>query len=62
MLRSRKSPRLLMLLITVLLAILLAIPGLASASSHSAYQAINLVSDLTYMWIDPRIDFEAREV
>ncbi|WP_315753461.1 MULTISPECIES: microcin C ABC transporter permease YejB [unclassified Bradyrhizobium] len=24
--------------------------------------AINLVSDLTYMWIDPRIDFEAREV
>lgn len=23
---------------------------------------INLVSDLTYMWIDPRIDFEAREV
>jgi microcin C transport system permease protein len=24
--------------------------------------AVNLVSDLTYMWIDPRIDFEAREV
>jgi microcin C transport system permease protein len=24
--------------------------------------AINLISDLTYMWIDPRIDFEAREV
>jgi microcin C transport system permease protein len=23
---------------------------------------VNLVSDLTYMWIDPRIDFEAREV
>src|SRR6187401_183671 len=23
---------------------------------------INLVSDLAYMWIDPRIDFEAREV
>src|SRR5690242_21835732 len=23
---------------------------------------IGLVSDLTYMWIDPRIDFEAREV
>ncbi|MDH2352053.1 microcin C ABC transporter permease YejB [Bradyrhizobium sp. SSUT112] len=23
---------------------------------------INLISDLTYMWIDPRIDFEAREV
>ena len=22
----------------------------------------NLISDLTYMWIDPRIDFEAREV
>jgi microcin C transport system permease protein len=24
--------------------------------------AINLVSDLTYMWVDPRIDFETREV
>ncbi|MGJ5202366.1 microcin C ABC transporter permease YejB [Bradyrhizobium sp. HKCCYLR20261] len=24
--------------------------------------AINLISDLTYMWIDPRIDFDAREV
>ena len=23
---------------------------------------INLISDLAYMWIDPRIDFEAREV
>lgn len=23
---------------------------------------VNLVADLTYMWIDPRIDFEAREV
>jgi len=23
---------------------------------------VNLLSDLTYMWIDPRIDFEAREV
>lgn len=23
---------------------------------------VNLVSDLTYMWIDPRIDFETREV
>src|SRR5436190_167529 len=23
---------------------------------------VNLVSDLAYMWIDPRIDFEAREV
>jgi microcin C transport system permease protein len=23
---------------------------------------VNLISDLTYMWIDPRIDFEAREV
>jgi microcin C transport system permease protein len=23
---------------------------------------INLVSDLTYTWIDPRIDFETREV
>ena len=23
---------------------------------------VNLASDLTYMWIDPRIDFEAREV
>lgn len=23
---------------------------------------INLISDLTYMWIDPRIDFETREV
>lgn len=23
---------------------------------------INLISDLTYMWIDPRIDFESREV
>ncbi len=24
--------------------------------------AVNLISDLTYMWIDPRIDFETREV
>ena len=24
--------------------------------------AVNLISDLTYTWIDPRIDFEAREV
>jgi len=24
--------------------------------------ALNLISDLTYMWVDPRIDFEAREV
>ena len=23
---------------------------------------VNLISDITYMWIDPRIDFEAREV
>jgi microcin C transport system permease protein len=23
---------------------------------------VNLISDLAYMWIDPRIDFEAREV
>jgi microcin C transport system permease protein len=23
---------------------------------------VGLISDLTYMWIDPRIDFEAREV
>jgi microcin C transport system permease protein len=23
---------------------------------------VNLLSDLTYMWIDPRIDFETREV
>jgi microcin C transport system permease protein len=23
---------------------------------------VNLVSDLTYMFVDPRIDFEAREV
>jgi microcin C transport system permease protein len=23
---------------------------------------VNLVSDLTYTWIDPRIDFETREV
>ena len=23
---------------------------------------IGLISDLTYMWIDPRIDFESREV
>jgi len=23
---------------------------------------VNLIADLTYMWIDPRIDFEAREV
>jgi microcin C transport system permease protein len=22
---------------------------------------VNLISDLTYTWIDPRIDFEARE-
>jgi len=24
--------------------------------------AVNLISDLAYMWVDPRIDFEAREV
>jgi microcin C transport system permease protein len=23
---------------------------------------VNLLSDLAYMWIDPRIDFEARNV
>ena len=23
---------------------------------------VNLIADLTYMWVDPRIDFEAREV
>jgi microcin C transport system permease protein len=23
---------------------------------------VNLVSDLTYMWVDPRIDFQRREV
>ena len=23
---------------------------------------VNLISDLAYMWVDPRIDFEAREV
>jgi microcin C transport system permease protein len=23
---------------------------------------INLISDLTYAWVDPRIDFETREV
>jgi microcin C transport system permease protein len=23
---------------------------------------VNLVSDLTYTWVDPRIDFETREV
>jgi len=23
---------------------------------------VNLISDLMYTWIDPRIDFEAREV
>jgi len=23
---------------------------------------VNLLSDLAYMWVDPRIDFEAREV
>ncbi len=23
---------------------------------------VNLISDLTYTWIDPRIDFESREV
>jgi microcin C transport system permease protein len=23
---------------------------------------INLLSDLTYTWVDPRIDFETREV
>jgi microcin C transport system permease protein len=23
---------------------------------------VNLLSDLTYTWIDPRIDFETREV
>jgi microcin C transport system permease protein len=24
--------------------------------------AVNLIADLVYMWVDPRIDFEAREV
>jgi microcin C transport system permease protein len=24
--------------------------------------AVNLLSDLTYTWVDPRIDFETREV
>ena len=23
---------------------------------------VTLISDLTYMWVDPRIDFETREV
>ena len=23
---------------------------------------VGLISDLTYMWVDPRIDFESREV
>jgi microcin C transport system permease protein len=23
---------------------------------------LNLISDLTYTWVDPRIDFETREV
>ena len=46
MLRSRKSLRPLLLLIPVLLAVLLFVPSLASASSHSSYQVINLVSDL----------------
>jgi microcin C transport system permease protein len=23
---------------------------------------VNLMSDLTYTWVDPRIDFETREV
>ena len=23
---------------------------------------VNLISDLTYTWVDPRIDFETREV
>ena len=23
---------------------------------------VNLITDITYMWVDPRIDFEAREV
>jgi microcin C transport system permease protein len=23
---------------------------------------VNLISDLAYMWVDPRIDFETREV
>jgi microcin C transport system permease protein len=23
---------------------------------------VNLISDVTYMWVDPRIDFETREV
>jgi microcin C transport system permease protein len=23
---------------------------------------VNLISDLAYMWIDPRIDFEVRDV
>ena len=25
-------------------------------------EVVNLISDLTYTWIDPRIDFERREV
>ena len=24
--------------------------------------AVNLIADLTYTWVDPRIDFETREV
>ena len=26
-----------------------------------AYMGIGILSDLMYMWIDPRIDFESRE-
>ena len=26
------------------------------------FQSFNLISDLTYTWIDPRIDFERRDV
>ena len=29
---------------------------------RAARAVVNLMSDLTYMWIDPRIDFETREV
>ena len=33
-----------------------------STSSRWSGLVVNLISDLTYTWVDPRIDFETREV
>ena len=36
--------------------------GLTSLDFALIGLVVNLISDLTYTWIDPRIDFETREV